>query len=92
MVKEGQTLNVELLKEEVGKTVEFDVLLITDEKGEEVKLGTPLVSGAKVSASIVESGKGKKVSVIKYKPKTRYRRNVGHRQPYTKIKIEKITV
>jgi large subunit ribosomal protein L21 len=92
LVKEGQTLNVELLKEEVGKTVEFDVLLITDEKGEEVKLGTPLVSGAKVSASIVESGKGKKVSVIKYKPKTRYRRNVGHRQPYTKIKIEKITV
>jgi large subunit ribosomal protein L21 len=92
LVKEGQTLNVELLKEEAGAKIEFNALLVADEKGEDVKLGAPTVAGAKVSATVVEDGKAKKVSVIKYKPKVRYRRNVGHRQPFTKIQIEKITL
>ncbi len=89
-VKEGQTLDIEKLEIEDGKPVQFDALLVSDDDGKDVKVGTPTVSGAKVTAKVVESGKGKKVSVIKYKPKSRYRRNVGHRQPFTKIQIESI--
>jgi large subunit ribosomal protein L21 len=90
LVTEGQTLKVEKLAKEAGDKVEFEALLIADEKGEDVKIGTPIVSGAKVTAEVLEQGRGKKVSVIKYKPKVRYRRNVGHRQPFTHIKITKI--
>lgn len=91
-VSEGQTINVEKLDLDAGKTIDFDALLISDEEGKEVKVGTPTVSGAKVTAKVIEQGRDKKVSVIKYKPKVRYRRNVGHRQPFTKIQIEKIVV
>ncbi|KKR86669.1 MAG: 50S ribosomal protein L21 [Candidatus Uhrbacteria bacterium GW2011_GWF2_41_16] len=90
-VQEGQELKIEKLELEVGATMEFDVLLLADEEGKDVKVGTPLVSGAKVKAKVLEHGKADKVSVVKYKAKSRYRRNVGHRQPFTKIKIEKIT-
>ncbi|MFH1171525.1 MAG: 50S ribosomal protein L21, partial [bacterium] len=58
--------------------------------GKKVQIGTPLVAGAHVEASLVEHGKGKKVTVVKYKAKVRYRRKIGHRQQYTKVKIEKI--
>ena len=61
-----------------------------EEEGREVKVGTPNVDGAKVSATVVEQGRGKKITVIKYKPKVRYRRKYGHRQPFTKLKINKI--
>lgn len=91
IVREGQELRIEKLPIQVGDTVEFDVLLVSDEEGINTQVGTPTVGGAKVTASILEHDKAKKVSVIKYKSKSRYRRNVGHRQPYTKIKIEKIT-
>lgn len=90
VVEEGMVLNVEKLEIEDGKNIDFDAMLVADEKGSDVKVGTPN-TGAKVTASVVESGKAKKVSVIKYKSKSRYRRNVGHRQPFTKIKIEKIS-
>lgn len=90
LVREGQTLKIEKLEKEAGDTIEFDAMLITDEAGEDVKIGTPTVAGAKVSAEVLEQGRGKKISVIKYKPKVRYRRNVGHRQPFTAIKITKI--
>ncbi len=89
-VKEGEKLDVEKLEIEDGKTVEFDAMLVSDDKGKDVKVGTPTVSGAKVTAKVIETGKGKKVSVIKYKPKSRYRKNVGHRQPFTRIEIESI--
>lgn len=89
VVEEGMTLNVEKLDLEAGKTIDFDAMLVADEKGTDVKVGTPS-TGAKVTASVLEQGRDKKVSVIKYKSKSRYRRNVGHRQPFTKIKIEKI--
>ena len=92
IVKEGQEMNIELLEQEPGSALEFTPLLVADEEGKEVKVGTPEVAGAKVTAKVLEHGRAKKVSVIKYKPKVRYRRNVGHRQPFTKIKIEKITV
>lgn len=90
LVKEGQKLKVEKLELENGATVEFDALLVSGEDAKDLKVGMPTVSGAKVKATVVETGRGKKISVIKYKPKSRYRRNVGHRQPFTEIKIESI--
>lgn len=91
IVKEGQELKIEKLDLEVGEIVVMAALLVSDEEGTDVKIGTPLVSGAKISASVLEQGKSDKVSIIKYKSKSRYRRNVGHRQPFTKIRIEKIS-
>ncbi len=90
LVSEGQMLKIEKLPVEVGSSVEFEVLLVSDEEGKETNIGTPTVSGVKVKATVLEQGRADKVSVIKYKPKVRYRRNVGHRQPFTKIKIDQI--
>ncbi len=88
-VQEGDTLFVEKLPAPEGETVQFDkVLLVKD--GDEVKVGTPVVDGASVQATVDEHGRGKKLTVFKYKPKKNYHRKQGHRQPYTKIKIEKI--
>ncbi len=85
----GQTIEVEKLPFAVGEKVELDkVLLVAD--GDEVKVGQPTVKGAKVLATVVEHGKGKKIIVFKYKPKERYRRKKGHRQAYTRLRIEKI--
>ena len=90
LVKEGQTLNVEKLDTEVGKTLSLDALFLADKDGKSPKFGTPTVKGAKVSAKVLEQGRADKVLVVKFKPKSRYRRHVGHRQPFTKIQIEKI--
>lgn len=90
IVREGQELKIEKLDLEPGSLVSFDAMLVSDEEGTNLKVGTPTVSGSNVSASVLEQGRADKVSVIKYKSKSRYRRNVGHRQPFTKIKIEKI--
>lgn len=90
-VKEGMKLKVEKLDLEEGKTTSFNALLVADEEGKNVQVGTPEVAGAKVTAKVLEQGRDKKVPVIKYKRKVRYRRNVGHRQPFTLIEIEKIT-
>lgn len=90
IVREGQELKVEKLPFAEGASVDFDVLLVSDEEGAKTQVGLPIVDGAKVSARVLDHGRAKKVSVIKYKPKVRYRRNVGHRQPFTRIKIEKI--
>ena len=85
----GQTIEVEKLPFAVGEKVELDrVLLVAD--GDEVKLGQPTVKGAKILATVVEHGKGKKIIIFKYKPKERYRRKKGHRQAYTRLRIEKI--
>lgn len=88
LVRQGDVLLVEKLELDLGAKLDFDALLVADEERNEVKVGKPHVG--QVEATIVEHGRAKKVSVIKYKPKVRYRRNVGHRQPFTKIKIEKI--
>ena len=89
-VKEGDALKVELLKTD-GKKMIFDKVLMTfDETSGEANIGAPYVDGAKVEAEVLESGKGKKVTVVKYHAKTRYRRKLGHRQMYTKVKITKI--
>ncbi len=90
LVTEGQMLKVEKLELEVGSPVEFEALLVSDTEGKDTNVGTPTVGGVKVKATVLEQGRADKVSVIKYKPKVRYRRNVGHRQPFTKLKIEQI--
>ena len=88
-VEAGDEILVEKLDAEVNAEVEFDVLLVTDDAG--VKIGTPVLDGVKAKAKVVEHGKGKKVIVFKYKPKKNIRTKRGHRQPYTKVEIGKIT-
>ena len=90
-VSEGDTLFIEKLDAEAGASVVFDqVLAIVD--GENTKFGTPVVEGAKVDAKVVKNGKGKKIRIFKYNPKKGYRKRQGHRQPYTKVEIGKISV
>jgi large subunit ribosomal protein L21 len=90
-VAEGDTLFIEKLPVEAGDTVKFDqVLAVLD--GDKATFGTPVVEGASVEASVVKNGKGKKIRIFKYKPKKGYRKRQGHRQPYTKVTIGKITV
>ena len=73
-----------------GKQVVFDqVLAILD--GENATIGTPTVAGAKVEATVLKNGKGKKIRIFKYNPKKGYRKRQGHRQPYTKVEIKKIS-
>ncbi|MBI2476783.1 50S ribosomal protein L21 [Candidatus Uhrbacteria bacterium] len=91
VVEEGRWFSTEKIDQEVGTAVEFDALLVSNDEGTATKIGTPNVAGVKVKGKILEHGREKKISVIKYKPKVRYRRNVGHRQPFTKVLIEKIT-
>jgi large subunit ribosomal protein L21 len=90
-VREGDRVKVEKLPVAEGSQIVFDqVLLVADEKGENVKIGMPLITGAKVEATVLRQGRAKKITVIKYKRKIRYRRKLGHRQPFTEVKIEKI--
>jgi len=89
-VKEGDVIFVEKLNANEGDTVEVsEVLAVVGSKGG-LKLGAPTVEGAKVTLKVMGQGKGKKIIVFKYKPKKNYRRKTGHRQPYTKVSVEKI--
>ena len=88
-VEEGDVLMVEKLDAAENETVEFDqVLAVVD--GENVKVGKPILEGAKVRATVSKHGKGPKIRIFKYKAKSNYRRRQGHRQPFTKVTIEKI--
>ena len=88
-VAEGDTLDIDLLDVEPGKTATFgDVLLFSD--GKDVTHGVPLVSGAKVTAEVIEQRKDKKVVAFKYKRRKGYHRTVGHRRKLTRIKIKTI--
>lgn len=88
-VQEGDVIFVEKLNAEVDSTVELnEVLAVGTDAG--IKVGAPVVEGAKVVAKVAAQGKAKKVIVFKYKAKKDYRRKNGHRQPYTKLVIEKI--
>jgi large subunit ribosomal protein L21 len=87
-VSEGDVLKVEKLGAAEGEKVTFDQVLAIG--GDELKVGTPTVSGATVEASVVKEGRAKKVIVYKYKPKTGYHKKNGHRQSFTQVKIEKI--
>ena len=85
-VSEGDVLFIEKLNVEAEATVKFDqVLAVLD--GTNTKIGAPLVEGAVVEAKVVKNGKGKKIDVIKYKPKKGEKKHIGHRQPYTKVEI-----
>ncbi|MBV1879796.1 MAG: 50S ribosomal protein L21 [Pseudomonadales bacterium] len=89
-VEPGEVLELEKLDVEAGGTVDFDqVLLIGD--GEELKIGAPYVDGGKVTAEVVEHGRGKKITIIKMRRRKHYRRQAGHRQSYTKVKIATIS-
>ncbi len=87
-VEEGKKISVEKLDAEVGAEVVFDQVLLV--AGDEVKVGAPVVAGAKVTAKVLEQGKGKKIRIFKYKAKSNYRRRQGHRQPFTKVEVTKI--
>jgi large subunit ribosomal protein L21 len=88
---EGATIEVDYFPSEAGEPVDLErVLLVVED--EQVSVGTPLVAGAKVQASVVAQVKGPKVVVFRYKPKKRIRRKTGHRQKYTRLQIESITV
>ena len=89
-VSEGDVIFVEKLTAEAEETVVFDEVLAV--VGDEVQIGKPVVEGAKVTAKVLKNGKAKKVIVYKMHPKMGYRRKQGHRQPYTKIQIETISL
>lgn len=88
-VQEGDVVFIEKLSAEDGSAVTFDKVLAISKEGA-MSIGAPVVDGASVSAKILGHGKDKKVIVFKYKPKKGYRKKQGHRQPYTKVQIEKI--
>lgn len=87
-VSESDIVFVEKLDAEDGATVEFDVVAVSTDDG--IKVGAPYVEGAKVTAEVIKTGKGKKIYVDTYKPKKGEKRRIGHRQPYTKVEIKAI--
>ena len=88
-VSEGDLLKIEKLEADEGDTVDFDRVLTVVTDGETL-IGKPLVAGAKVTGKVIEQGRGKKILVFKYKAKSNYRRRQGHRQPFTKVRIESV--
>ena len=85
-VEEGEVLRVERLDADEGATVEFDRVLMVGE-GEQVQVGSPVVQGARVSATVKAHGRGDKVNVVKFKRRKHYMRRQGHRQDYTEIQV-----
>ena len=91
-VAEGDILFIEKLPVESGETVTFDQVLAVVNSEADPIIGTPTVPGAVVTAKVVKNGKAKKIRVFKYKAKKNYRRRQGHRQPYTQVQIDALTV
>lgn len=88
-VQEGDVVFIEKLDVEANDSIAFDkVIALADDNG--MKVGSPYVDGAVVNATVVKNGKGKKINVFTYKPKKDYSRRLGHRQPYTQVRIESI--
>lgn len=90
-VEEGRFVDIELLAGNEGDDVSFDQVLLVSKDGK-VQIGTPTVTSAKVAGKIVKHGKGPKLIVYKMRPKKHYRRKNGHRQPFTRVMIESISV
>jgi large subunit ribosomal protein L21 len=89
-VAQGDVLTIEKLKEyKSGDTVVFDKVLLIDD-GAKTQVGTPYIEGATVTVDLMEEGKGKKLFIQKYKSKSRYKRRLGHRQPFSKISIKEL--
>jgi large subunit ribosomal protein L21 len=87
-VTEGEVLSVEKLDLATGDSVDFEALMVAD--GDKVNVGSPIVEGSKVSAEVVAHGRGEKINIVKFKRRKHYRRQMGHRQWYTQIKITSI--
>lgn len=87
-VAPGEVLKVEKLEADVGQTVEFPALMVSNDK--ELKVGTPYVTGAKVKASVVEQGRDDKILIVKFRRRKHHRKQMGHRQSYTAVKITEI--
>jgi len=91
LVKAGDTLKIEKIAGEANTEVIFDkVLLLADEDGKDVKVGSPYIADVKVTATVIAQDRAKKIRVVKYKRKVRYCKVHGHRQDYTKIKVESL--
>ncbi len=89
LVAPGQKIKIEKLETPENQEVVFeDVLLLAD--GQEIKIGQPLVKSAKVTAKVLKQGRGKKITILKYKPKTRYKVKRGHRQFFSEVEIVRI--
>ena len=87
----GDTITVERLPAEVGQQLELgEVLLVAD--GEQIEIGQPAIGGAKILATVVAQEKGPKIRIFKYHPRKRYRRRAGHRQRYTRLRVDKIVM
>ena len=87
----GDTITVERLPAEVGQQLELaEVLLVAD--GEQIEIGQPTIGGAKILATVVAQEKGPKIRIFKYHPRKRYRRRAGHRQRYTRLRVDKIVM
>ena len=89
-VQEGQSLKLEKLSAEAGSNVEFDRVLLVG-NGDDVKIGEPVVDGAKVTAEVVQHGRAKKVEIIKFKRRKHHMKRQGHRQWFTEVKITGIS-
>ena len=89
LVSPGDKIKVEKLDKAEGKEITFGQVLLM-EKNKALKIGEPLVKGAKVTAKILKQDRAKKVIVLKYRPKKRYQKKKGHRQPFTQVEILKI--
>lgn len=88
-VIEGETLKLEKIEKATGETIEFDKVLMIG--GDDVKIGTPLVAGAKVTAEVVTQGRHKKIKIVKFNRRKHYRKETGHRQWFTEVKITSIS-
>ena len=85
-VAEGEFLKVEKLDVETGASIEFDKVLLVG-NGDDIKIGTPLVAGGKVTAEVVQHGRGDKVTIVKFRRRKHHRKQAGHRQWFTEVKI-----
>lgn len=91
LIETGTLVKIEKLDVEAGKEVVFDkILLLANDEGTQVKIGTPYIEGASIAADVEAQGRSKKIRVVKFKNKVRYKRVQGHRQNFTKIKVKEV--
>ena len=91
-VKEGEIVKLEKFDLGIGETVEFDTVLMAETSEGEVKIGTPVVAGAKVTGEVVEQGRNKKVKIIKFRRRKHSMKQQGHRQYFTAVKVSSISL
>jgi len=90
LVSPKDKIKIEKIEAEEGEKIVFDEVLLLGNDEKDIKIGDPLVKGAKVNAKIIKQNKAKKIIIFKYKAKKRYQKKAGHRQPYTEVEILKI--